>query len=317
MFFRLLSLRQVVIAFLICIFSFSIYLSSHAYDLEVFAGNATAHVGEQNAIIPIYMRNWTDSIAGFELTVQTSHSDMAQFTGVDTSGTLVSGWEMLQTPFEGDMINILAIANLIPPPVTPGIGYPQSGEIPLVNLLVNFDIPPDTMSVNYIYVTIRSNIHEFNFSDESGHSIGISYGESTIDTTYYNCLEWDMDIDTFCLEWDEVSGPPADSVHIDTILNPYLDSTIVSIRGGFIYIIPDCSLPGDSDCNGDLNLLDITYLIDYIYKNGGTSSCIIQGDVNCDCAINMLDVICLISYLYKGGTCSPCSCSQWEDNCWN
>lgn len=316
MFFRCLSLRRVVIASFV-IFSCAIYLPSLAYDLEIFVGNATAHVGEQNVIIPVYMRNWTDSIAGFELTLQTNHSDMTQFAGVDTSGTLVSGWEMIRTPFVGDMINILAIANLIPPPVTPGIGYPQTGEIPLINLLVNFDMPPDTMSVNYIYVTIRSGIHEFNFSDESGNSIGINYGDPIIDTSYYNCLEWDMDIDTFCLEWEEVPYPPADSMHVDTILNPYLDTSIVSIQGGFVYLIPDCDLMGDPNCSGDLNLLDITFLIDYLYRNSTVSSCIIQGDVNCDCVINLLDIICLISHLYKNGVCSPCPCSQWEDNCWN
>lgn len=56
------------------------------------------------------------------------------------------------------------------------------------------------------------------------------------------------------------------------------------------------------DANGDLkiNLLDITYLISYLYK-GGPAPNPYAGDANSDGQINLLDITYLISYLYMNG----------------
>jgi len=74
--------------------------------------------------------------------------------------------------------------------------------------------------------------------------------------------------------------------------------------------------PGN--CNGDgiINILDITYLINYLYKGGpapvpdGLGS----GDASCDCTLNILDVTYLINYLYRMGA-PPCGCSAWVEEC--
>lgn len=57
------------------------------------------------------------------------------------------------------------------------------------------------------------------------------------------------------------------------------------------------------DVNGDraLNILDITYLINYLYKAGPEPLDLNDGDPNGDCSINILDITYLISYLYKEG----------------
>jgi hypothetical protein len=63
---------------------------------------------------------------------------------------------------------------------------------------------------------------------------------------------------------------------------------------------------GDADGNGVINILDITYLIIYLYKGGPAPSPSESGDVNCNGATNILDITYLIVYLYKGGP-APCS----------
>jgi hypothetical protein len=70
--------------------------------------------------------------------------------------------------------------------------------------------------------------------------------------------------------------------------------------------------PGETNNNGVINILDITYLINYLYKGGPAPApfALCSGDANCNCVVNILDVTYLISYLYKGGP-APCECRDW------
>lgn len=62
---------------------------------------------------------------------------------------------------------------------------------------------------------------------------------------------------------------------------------------------------GDADGSDAFNLLDITYLISFLYKGGPEPFPYIAGDPDCSTTINLLDITYLISYLYKGGP-APC-----------
>ncbi len=57
------------------------------------------------------------------------------------------------------------------------------------------------------------------------------------------------------------------------------------------------------DCNGDgiINVGDVLYLINYLYKDGSTPLPFWTGDVNCDREINLADVVYLINYLFRQG----------------
>lgn len=57
---------------------------------------------------------------------------------------------------------------------------------------------------------------------------------------------------------------------------------------------------GDANADGNINLLDILYLIDYLYGSppGPAPDPIEAGDVNDDGAVNLLDILYLIDYLY-------------------
>ncbi|MEW5922775.1 MAG: right-handed parallel beta-helix repeat-containing protein, partial [Candidatus Zixiibacteriota bacterium] len=58
---------------------------------------------------------------------------------------------------------------------------------------------------------------------------------------------------------------------------------------------------GDANGSQSVNILDVTFIISYLYKGGPPPDPADAADVNNDGAINILDVTYLISYLYKGG----------------
>ncbi|SYZ72955.1 conserved exported hypothetical protein [Candidatus Zixiibacteriota bacterium] len=92
----------------------------------------------------------------------------------------------------------------------------------------------------------------------------------------------------------------------------------ISHRAGFYQdftSVCDCRV-GDATGNGTINILDVSYIINYLYKGGPQTRpySICSGDANCNCVINILDVSYLINYLYKGGT-PPCDCGIWISRC--
>ncbi len=289
--------------------------SAQFYRLAVKPGDTVTHAaGELNRELSIYMINWEDTVAAFVITLTTSHPDVIDFQvgSYDISGTLISNWEYVSTSGSSAELKISAMANTIPPPYTPGIGYPQYSEYPLVKVLYDINELPDTMTTQTVKVYIKDNIQQFNFSDELGNTIGLGYGDTTYDTSWYDCIEW---IEDECMAWEEVPGPPADTMVVDTILHPYLDTTLVRIWDGSIDII-SCSAMGDANGDANVNIFDVTYLIAYLYLDGPAPPSWAHPDVNCDCVINIFDVTCLITYLYQvGWPCEPCTCEQWEANC--
>jgi len=60
--------------------------------------------------------------------------------------------------------------------------------------------------------------------------------------------------------------------------------------------------------NGDgvVDIGDVVYLINYLFKHGPTPVPFIEGDTNCDGNIDVGDVIILINYLFKGGPAPKC-----------
>ncbi|MHA1280342.1 MAG: S8 family serine peptidase [Candidatus Helarchaeota archaeon] len=57
---------------------------------------------------------------------------------------------------------------------------------------------------------------------------------------------------------------------------------------------------GDVDNNNQFNILDISFLINYLYKNGTDPDPVVAvADFDCSGGINVLDISALINYLYK------------------
>jgi len=65
-------------------------------------------------------------------------------------------------------------------------------------------------------------------------------------------------------------------------------------------------LCGNINLDNAVNIIDITYMIDYLYNFGSAPDPLIAGDVNDDSFINIIDVSYLISYLYNSGPSPEC-----------
>lgn len=70
------------------------------YDLEVFVGDTSGSAGEPNSAISIYLNNYADTIAGFNLWIQMSRPDIMEF---QTSMDIVSfDIHYIYTEWDGD-----------------------------------------------------------------------------------------------------------------------------------------------------------------------------------------------------------------------
>ncbi len=82
----------------------------------------------------------------------------------------------------------------------------------------------------------------------------------------------------------------------------YFDGIIDEVRISKIARLPR----GYINSDGLINLSDIIYAVNYIFKGGPPPIPRIDiGDVNCDCKVNLVDIIYLVNYIFKGG-CKPC-----------
>jgi hypothetical protein len=67
------------------------------------------------------------------------------------------------------------------------------------------------------------------------------------------------------------------------------------------YFAEESVLYGDVNGDWSMSILDVTYLINYLYKDGPPPERMNNADVDNSCAINLLDVTYMINYLYKNG----------------
>ncbi|MEZ5360262.1 MAG: dockerin type I domain-containing protein [Candidatus Zixiibacteriota bacterium] len=65
-------------------------------------------------------------------------------------------------------------------------------------------------------------------------------------------------------------------------------------------------LCGDINSDGTVNIGDVTYAVNYIFKGGPPPSCFEAMDVNCDGGYNIGDAVYLIVYIFQGGA-PPCA----------
>ncbi len=92
-------------------------------------------------------------------------------------------------------------------------------------------------------------------------------------------------------------------------------STDIPQNMGTITLSPcDCGLQGDMNDDDSMDPLDVTYLLNYVYKGSDElehpPNCPYQtGDVNCDGTVDPLDVTFLLNAVYKGSNllCDQCN----------
>lgn len=82
-----------------------------------------------------------------------------------------------------------------------------------------------------------------------------------------------------------------------------------SIGDSLIYRAQNKSplLLGDPNSDGAINVADIIYLVNYLFKGGPVPLPILEsGDANCDGKVNVADIVYLVAYLFKGGPKPVC-----------
>ena len=202
-------------------------------------------------------------------------------------------------------MKIAAYANTIAPPYTNGIGFPQASQTPLIKILADiYEIPEEQEDRTVNIMVQANNLDNFSFSDQDGNAIGV-ITDTTFDTTWFHCDVWNATFDT-CYFYSEVEDGPDDSFWCcDTILSGRLDSDYVAIYDGTLTVRAG-GLCGDIDGNESINLLDVVYLINYLYKGGPPPAILNLADVNNSGSVNLLDATYLINYLYKGGPPPNC-----------
>lgn len=63
---------------------------------------------------------------------------------------------------------------------------------------------------------------------------------------------------------------------------------------------------GDASGDGDVNLVDIVYLVNYVLKGGPEPDPLLAGYVSGDDEINLVDIVYLVNYVLKGGPAPVC-----------
>lgn len=71
------------------------------------------------------------------------------------------------------------------------------------------------------------------------------------------------------------------------------------------YIVP-IYIDGDANGDGGINVGDVVFLINNVFKDGPDPSPLLAGDANCDSDINVGDPVYLISFVFKAGPAPNC-----------
>jgi len=264
----------------------------------------------------------TDSIAvPPESTWHFIHIDSyaVEIANFDTTGTLIAGWEYVNTrSFSGigtDLL-VVGIANLPGGPVQKGFG-PQTGGT-LIKLLADVfdDIDPFTDSTVQLF--INKDISDCNFIAVSDPNWSPCIPDTFWDTNGFVCTQWLIDSTqnppdtTVCLNWEQTRAPPWDSIVTTMNIQYVLDTTLVCINNGSVRILPPyicADLNGDSTAG---NILDLNFLVNRIFRSGPQSVPPAAADVNCDGGNgNILDLNMIINRIFRSGPplCNGQSCN--------
>lgn len=99
-----------------------------------------------------------------------------------------------------------------------------------------------------------------------------------------------------------ISGTTGDTgtftftVHVDDNGSTYSDEAEFTI-----HVAPTTYTPGDVDNSGSVNVGDLTYLVNFLYKGGPAPTILNAADVDASCEINAADLTYMVNYLFKGG----------------
>ncbi|RKX17468.1 MAG: hypothetical protein DRP51_10790, partial [Candidatus Zixiibacteriota bacterium] len=127
------------------------------------------------------------------------------------------------------------------------------------------------------------------------------------------CMDWEL---SYLPPWLAVEIDPESSYPWDMMFTPsghglsrgiyYDDISIESSTASNSPLAVNCKFAvfefyGDANFDGLINILDVVYIISYLYRDGPPPQPItVTGDTDCDGNVNILDAVIIINFLYKG-----------------
>ena len=124
-----------------------------------------------------------------------------------------------------------------------------------------------------------------------------------------------------------------DNISVDPLFcgeaNPEEPFTLYAHSPGALENNPGCGLigafdvgctagcePGNADGKDGINIVDASYLVNYLYKDGPPAVPyeVCSGDPDASCTVDLQDVTYIINFLYKSGP-DPATGDEWSDQC--
>jgi len=230
--------------------------------------------------------------------------EVEAFVGnIDTAGTLISGWEFVETrniDNQGFDIRVTALANVqgdgqntpgIPP--YGGGGNPEDRVLFRLNADI-LNVPADEEDRTAIIEVLTGNKPAFVFSRPDGTAIGY-YDQAVPDSNFWRCNEWIMGE---CFDWERVSLPPYDSIEYFTDTIAVLDTVEVVTEDGSITVSSGVCGNVNGDPNGDVTLTDLTLLVNLLFVTFEPVPEPTLADVNCDQNLTLTDLTFLVNHLF-------------------
>jgi hypothetical protein len=84
-----------------------------------------------------------------------------------------------------------------------------------------------------------------------------------------------------------------------------------SVGGGWVYTAESEFIRGDANKDEKVDVGDVVWILNYLFKSGPAPCPKSAGDANCDGAVDLADAIYLLNYLFKGGP-APCPGGRGE-----
>ena len=99
----------------------------------------------------------------------------------------------------------------------------------------------------------------------------------------------------------DTNRPPGDPDPPIQLVIPVGYFRLFSFYSPSFHLVQQNTRPGDANGDGITSLVDVIYLVNYIFKNGSEPANKQMMDVNLDCAVYLGDLIFLVNYIFKAG----------------
>jgi hypothetical protein len=319
-----ISLRSCGILFVSLIILAIIFVAPQANsqvpDLVVKVGDTSAAAGELNTAISVFMSNYFDSVAGFNLWLQLDRPDIMVFQNdtqtvvdtiwectqynqdsslcldsiiseinsyeavignFDTSGTLISGWQYVDVRSLSGLGYDLNIVALADDPFKPGAAPPLAPQNDGLLIKLLADVYNIPDSMDDRTVNV---LIQSDFIDHFSFSRtdGTSIGVLNVPVEDTSYWRCTQWAGSTCLQWQKVSLPPYDSTSVDTLYQAVIDTSKVYLLDGSLAVDPPY-VCGDVNASQPttIDIADLVYVVAFMFKSGPEPIPFESGDVNC------------------------------------